>query len=180
MRCRAFARPAERAALRFRIVPSPQVTSAGSRAQAAAALVIAEPSAAQELGAALWRAGYAGEFAQDPYAAAVELLRRPMAYRALVVSLAAVYPAELELIGMVKRRLANIQVVVAHTSGRPSAQARALELGADALLEGDRLIRARFVGQAGPVQDAAGPPPREPNFPPSVLSVAEIQALLER
>src|SRR5881392_3088214 len=61
----------------------------------------------------------------DPYAAAAELLKRPLVYRALVISLASVFREELALIALAKRKFPHIDVWLTHTDGRQAALAEA-------------------------------------------------------
>lgn len=77
----------------------------------------------------------------DPYAALLELLRRPMAFRAVVISLQKIFPTEIALIKTLRERLGHIDVVLTHTDGRAAALAEALRLGATALLDADGLHR---------------------------------------
>ena len=77
----------------------------------------------------------------DPYAAAVELARRPMVYRALILSLASLYKGELDIIAMVKRRMPHVEVWLTHTEGRVAALAEAVRLGADGILSEEGLHR---------------------------------------
>jgi hypothetical protein len=71
----------------------------------------------------------------NPYAAMIELCRRPLVYRALVLSLQGLYREELQLISTVKKRFPHIDVWLAHTDGRQSTLAEALRAGADGLLD---------------------------------------------
>jgi hypothetical protein len=70
-----------------------------------------------------------------------ELCRRPLVYRALVLSLAGVYREELTLIAAVKRRFPHVDVWVTHTDGRQASLAESMRLGADGLLAEDGLHR---------------------------------------
>lgn len=137
------------------------------------ALVVADGAWRPELREALAQIGYAGYVVADPYAAALELVRRPLAFRALLLSLAAVYPQELGLIELVKRRFGHVEVIVTDAAGRSQALAEAIRLGADALLEGQRLHRV----------STENPPPARlaedtSAVAGSMLSAAELKALL--
>ncbi len=77
----------------------------------------------------------------DPYAALLELLRRPMAFRAVIVSLQKIFPPEIAFIKTLRDRLTHIDIVLAHTDGRSAALAEAVRLGATALLDADGLHR---------------------------------------
>ena len=93
--------------------------------------------------------------ADDPYAAMTELCRRPLVYRAMIVSLASLYREELAVIGAVKSRYPHVEVWLAHTDGRQAALAEAMRLGADGLLAEDGLHRI-----------ATGPAPAVTSTPP--------------
>jgi hypothetical protein len=142
------------------------------------ALVIADASAAEALQSALGLVGYEPEFMDDPYQAMSELAQRPLAFRALVMSLAALHPHELAMIEVVKRRYPQVEVFVADAAGRSASLSEAVRLGADAVLEEQRL--RRFPGPSpAEVPDQApspglGPPSGEP-----VLTNEELRALLE-
>ena len=142
------------------------------------ALVIADASAAHVLRNALSLVGYEPEFMDDPYQAMSEVAQRPLAFRALVVSLAALHPHELALIEVVKRRYPQVEVFIADAAGRSAALTEAVRLGADALLDEDRL--RRFSGSSQPEPQVAVPSPLpEPAPGEPVLTTEEIKALLE-
>jgi hypothetical protein len=105
------------------------------------ALVVGTPSNRPGAIAILQQLGLSCAEADDPYAAAVELARRPMVYRALILSLASLFKEELGIVGMVKRRMPHIVVWVTHTDGRQAALAEAMRLGADGLLSEEGLHR---------------------------------------
>jgi hypothetical protein len=81
--------------------------------------------------------GYTCAEIDDPYAAAAELLKRPLVYRAVVLSLTSLYREELTLINTLKRRLPHLDIWLTHTEGRQAAMAEAVRLGADGLLGED-------------------------------------------
>ena len=54
--------------------------------------------------------GYGVDERDDPYAAMLELCRRPLVYRALVVSLQSLYRDELAMIQAVRRRFPHVSV----------------------------------------------------------------------
>src|SRR4029079_7461695 len=83
----------------------------------------------------------------DPYAATVELLKRPLVYRALVVSLSSLYREELPVIATIRKRLPHVDIWLAHTEGRQAAMVEALRLGAAGLLADDGALH-RITGQA--------------------------------
>jgi hypothetical protein len=104
----------------------------------------------------LQRLGYTCAELDDPYAAAAELARRPLVYRALILSVAGLYREELALVLTVKRRFPHVEVWLTHTDGRHAAMAEALAHGADGLLSDDGLHR---TASEAPVVTAP-PPPR--------------------
>jgi len=88
-------------------------------------------------GEVLNQMGYEVDFRDDPYAAMLELCRRPLVFRTLVLSLAATYRDELSIIATVRRRFPHLTVWVMHTDGRQAALAEAMRLGAEAILTDD-------------------------------------------
>jgi hypothetical protein len=96
----------------------------------------------------LERVGLASIEVDDPYAAMAELCRRPLSYRALILSLGSMYREELPLIAVVKRRFAHIEIWLAQTDGRAAALADAMRLGADGLLGEDGLHRVAVPDSA--------------------------------
>src|SRR5688572_814770 len=105
------------------------------------AVLIASAATREHPRAILEGLGYSCVEFDDPYAAATELFRRPGQYRAVIVSLSSLYPEELNLIGTLRRRSAQLEVWLAHTDGRHAALAAAMRLGADGLLADDGLHR---------------------------------------
>jgi hypothetical protein len=98
--------------------------------------------------------GYGATEADDPYAAMTELCRRPLVYRAVILSLASLYREELTIIGSIKTRFPHVEVWLAHTDGRQAVLAEAMRLGADGLLADDGLHR---VAKAAPEPEAVAP-----------------------
>ena len=160
-------------------VLAPQQTASLSRDITAApnglALVVGQPGAGPELARSLARAGYDAAFAPDPYRAMAELSRRPLAIRALVLSLAAIHPQELVMIEVVKRRLPHLDVILTDAAGHPATLADAVRLGADAVLDADRIRR---VGPSRTDPGEAPSAPADAGAEP-VLSNEELRALLE-
>lgn len=105
------------------------------------ALAVVASVSAGELSAELVRLGYRPIAVDEPYAALIELLDRPMVYRAVVISLPALYRDELALIRTVRARLPHVDVLLAHTDGRHAALAEAMRLGATGLLSEDTIHR---------------------------------------
>jgi len=158
------------------------------------ALLVSNPAARTDVRATLARLGYGCGEADDPYAAMAELCRRPLVYRAMILSLSGLYVEELAVISAVKRRYAHVEIWLAHTDGRQSALAEAMSLGADGLLDEDGLHRIAInsLGREGLVSGASEveaipvPPlipkveaeeelqPEEP-----LLSADELKALLQ-
>ena len=138
--------------------------------------MVANAAAAIPLMKALERNGYRSRVAPDPYAAALEVVRRPLVFRAVVLSVAALYPEEFRLIDLLKARFAHIDVIVADAAGRPGAIEEATRRGADALLKEDRFQRLGPPGGllSTPTQAQAA----EPSKTEAVLSAEEIRALL--
>src|SRR5687768_6890235 len=64
----------------------------------------------------------------DPYAAMTELCRRPLVYRAVILSLASLYREELSIVATVKARFPHVELWLAHTDGRQAALAEAMRL----------------------------------------------------
>ena len=142
--------------------------------------------------------GYTCAEIDDPYAAAAELLKRPLVYRAVVLSLTSLYREELTLIATLKRRLPHLDIWLTHTEGRQAAMAEAVRLGADGLLGEDGALH-RLLQHPQPqvhTDAAAAPaaPPADVESPaqhmvspvdldmPSgepVLSADELRALLQ-
>ncbi|HXE54853.1 MAG TPA: response regulator [Tepidisphaeraceae bacterium] len=105
------------------------------------ALLVSNPASRVEVRQTLDRLGYACADADDPYAAMAEFCRKPLAYRAIILSLAGLYREELTIIRAIKRRYPQAEVWLAHTDGRQAALAEAMRLGADGLLDDDGLHR---------------------------------------
>lgn len=159
------------------------------------ALVVATPQGRAALVSLLARFGFECAQVDDPYAAMLELCRRPLVYRAVVLGLQGLYREELSLIAAVKRRFPHLDVLLAQTDGRQSALADALRLGADGLVDADGVHRTSTIGPVEPATTAASaarprsretaaaaplppdrPDDREPNEP--VLTAEELRALL--
>jgi hypothetical protein len=110
------------------------------------ALIVANPAGRADLLSAMQRLGYGATELDDPYAAMAELCQRPLAYRAVVLSLAGLYREELNLMPAIKRRFPHIEIWLSHTDGRQGALADAMRLGADGLLAEDGLHRLAISG----------------------------------
>src|SRR6266550_4369592 len=94
----------------------------------------------------------------DPYAALAELIRRPLVYRAILLSLTSLHRDELAVVATIKRRLPHVDVWVTHIEGRQAALAEAMRLGADGLLAEDGLHRTGAGGAAAPASASPATP----------------------
>jgi hypothetical protein len=94
--------------------------------------------------------GYGATEADDPYAAMTELCRRPLVYRAVILSLASLYREELLIISTIKLHFPHVEVWLTHTDGRQAVLAEAMRLGADGLLADDGLHRIAGGGAHAP------------------------------
>jgi DNA-binding NtrC family response regulator len=127
------------------IVPetlSPAPAAEGSSlGKAGFVLVVAADTAQASAQAMLRRDGFDSHCIDEPYTAMVELLARPLVYRAVVLSLQGLYREELSIIRAVATRLPHVEVWLTHTDGRQAALAEAVRLGAVALIAEDGLHR---------------------------------------
>jgi hypothetical protein len=83
--------------------------------------------------------GYEIDHQDDPYAAMLELCRRPLVFRAVVLSLQSLYRDELQIVSAVRRRFPHITIWLTHTDGRQAALAEGMRLGAEGLISEDGL-----------------------------------------
>ena len=151
------------------------------------ALIVGGPSARSQPLAAMQALGFECAEIDDPYAAAAELFRRPLVYRALILSLTSLYREELPVIATLKRRLPHVEVWLAQIDARQAALAEAVRLGADGLLGEDGLLhRIQGTASAAPTPVSVPSPAPAPEVaPPSqnegepILSADELRALLE-
>jgi hypothetical protein len=167
------------------------------------ALVVGNAASRAEPLGTLQRMGYGCAEMEDPYAAMIELCRRPLLYRALILSLSGLHREELGIIPGVKRRFPHVDIWLTHTDGRQAALAEAMRLGADGLLSGEGLHRiaegatepASFVpsdpiplpvGEPAPQPAPSPQPTARPAAPVDdstsgepVLSADELRALLQ-
>ena len=125
------------------------------------ALVVGSASSRSQPLAAMQALGYTCAEIDDPYAAAAELLKRPLVYRAIVLSLTSLYREELNLIATLKRRLPHLDIWLTHTEGRQAAMAESVRLGADGLLGEDGALHRLLQPQSSP------PPQQQPEAPPT-------------
>jgi hypothetical protein len=160
------------------------------------ALVVGTSSSRSQPLAAMQTLGYTCAEIDDPYAAAAELLKRPLVYRAIVLILTSLYREELNLIATLKRRLPHLDIWLTHTEGRQAAMAESVRLGADGLLGEDgalhRLLQQSPSSQTQPTEAAQMAADVEPvsqhmvspvdaDMPSGepVLSADELRALLQ-
>ncbi len=105
------------------------------------ALVVASVSSRSQPLEVLHQLGYSCAEADDPYTAMAELCRRPLVYRALILSLTSLYKEELAVVQSIKLRFPHIEVWLTQTDGRQASLAEAMRMGADGLLAEDGLHR---------------------------------------
>lgn len=116
--------------------------------------------------------GYGVDERDDPYAAMLELCRRPLVYRALVLSLQSLYRDELALISAVRRRFPHVSIWLTHTDGRAAALAEATRLGASAIVT-DEGVHAFAESESAKVPPPITKPlqfrpvPHQPTEPPA-------------
>jgi DNA-binding NarL/FixJ family response regulator len=152
------------------------------------------------------RLGFQCAELDDPYAAFAEICRRPLAYRAVIVSLNSLYREELPMVQAIKQRWPHVDVWMTHTDGRQAFLAEAMRLGADGLLSGDGLHRTAVTEPSAaeapaadplaeavssetmdglpadplaPAESGAAATPEQPSAPDPVLTAEELRALLD-
>jgi len=130
------------------------------------ALLVGGDGCSEEPRKTLTAIGYHTEATADPYAAMLELCRRPLVYRAIVLSLQSIYRDELSVITAVRRRFPHVSIWLAHTDGRAAALAEAMRLGAEALISSDGI---HPLGD----EPLAPLPPRAMTFRPVPAAPAE-------
>src|ERR1700722_13432525 len=77
----------------------------------------------------------------DPYAAMAEVVRRPLAYASVVLSLGTIFREELQMIAAAKRRYPNLEIWLSQTEGRQPIVDEAMSLGAAGFLAEDGFRR---------------------------------------
>jgi hypothetical protein len=118
----------------------------------------------------------------------LELSRRRLVYRALIISLASLYREELSLITTVKRRMPHVEIWLAHTDGRQATLAEAMRLGAEGLIDDEGLHR--IAAPTPEIVEHAPPQALDPESEPQasqqqtsiiepVLTAEELRALLQ-
>jgi hypothetical protein len=78
----------------------------------------------------------------------MELSRRPLAYRAVVLCLNSVFREEIGLVSLIKQQMRHIDVYLSQTDGRQASLVEATRRGADGILSDEGLHR--FDGPAIP------------------------------
>ncbi len=122
-------------------------------------MIIGNPDCRAAPRATLGGIGYQCAEVDDPYAAMAEICRRPLVYRALIISLNSLFREELALVETIKRRFPHIEIWLTDTDGRQAALAEALSLGADGLIAEDGLHRIGGPQPARPAMTPVAPPP---------------------
>ena len=161
------------------------------------ALVVGNASARASAAEILQHLSYQVQDVEDPYAALAELCRRPLAYRAVILSLQSLYREELQVIPTIVARYPHIEIWLTHTDGRAAALAEASRLGAHGLLSEEGLHRFAIASrESGPSHTAgmtrqvsvmpdSDPGQREKSFLDApavgdpVLTADELKALLQ-
>jgi hypothetical protein len=122
-----------------------------------------------------------------------ELCRRPLVYRALILSLQSLYREELPLVVAIKRRFPHVEIWLTQTDGRQATLAEAMRQGADGLLDEEGLHRtatgAPNSEPAAPIRSETTPTPAveaespdltdDPPLGEPILSAEELRALLQ-
>ena len=120
----------------------------------------------------------------------LELCRRPLVYRAIILSLTSLYKEELAIVQTIKQRFPHLEVWLTQTDGRQASLAESMRLGADGLLSEDGLHRiaitaaAEFVPPTQMVQPQPQMEDEEQNdsdmtLGEPVLTADELRALLQ-
>jgi hypothetical protein len=114
-------------------------------------LVVGNASARASAAEILQHLSYQVQDVEDPYAALADLCRRPLAYRAVILSLQSMYREELQIIPTIVGRFPHVEIWLTHTDGRAAALAEASRLGAHGLLSDEGLHRFAIAGrETGP------------------------------
>lgn len=133
-------------------------------------MVVSAESSRQRPTQVLRGLGYEVDCEEDPYAAMIELCRRPLVYRAVVLSLQALYRDELQIIATIRRRFPHMTIWLTQTDGRQASLAEAMRLGAEGLVAEDGIHP--FTETAAPIAPVA-PVTYRPAPTPSRSEVTE-------
>jgi hypothetical protein len=162
-------------------------------------LIVGSPACRVQPLAVMQRLGFACAEADDPYAGLLELCRRPLVYRSVILSLNSLYKEELQVIPSVKRRFPHVEIWLTQIEGRQATLAEAMRLGADGLLADDGLHRISAgpsepatqthtyptlpqeltLNDQGAHHSAHGGPDVDDEGPEPVLTADELRALLQ-
>lgn len=137
------------------------------QAPAGHALLICLPSSQEALQKQMNALGFGIANVDNPYAALVELLDRPLVYRSLVISLAAIYREELSVIKTIRVRLPHVDVLLAHTDGRAASMAEAMRMGATGILDAEAV---HLLPETAPLKTEISTPATAIEPPPTVTS----------
>lgn len=138
-------------------------------------MIVGNPDCRTAPRAAMGGVGYQCAEVDNPYAAMAEICRRPLVYRALVLSLNSLFREELALIETIKRRFGHIEIWLTDIDGRQAALAEALRLGADGLIAEDGMHRIGGDSTAPPRPKLAPAPPTPPPEPEPTAGAASIE-----
>jgi hypothetical protein len=114
------------------------------------ALIVGSASSRAEPATVLQRLGYTCVESDDPYTAMLEICRRPLVYRAIILSLTGLYKEELAIVQTIKQRFPHVEVWLTQTDGRQGSLAEAMRMGADGLLSVDGLHRIAMTAPVEP------------------------------
>jgi len=112
------------------------------------ALIVASATSRAQPAAVLRQLGYTCVESDDPYSAMLEICRRPLVYRAIILSLTSLYKEELAIVQTIKQRFPHVEVWLTQTDGRQAGLAEAMRMGADGLLSEDGLHRIAMTVSA--------------------------------
>jgi DNA-binding NtrC family response regulator len=124
------------------------------------ALIVASSSSRAQPAAVLQRLGYTCVESDDPYTAMLEICRRPLVYRAIILSLTSLYKEELAIVQTIKQRFPHVEVWLTQTDGRQASLADAMRMGADGLLSEDGMHRIAMTSTGDSI-----PMPRQATLP---------------
>lgn len=120
------------------------------------ALVVAGASSRSQPLNIMQRLGYTCAEVDNPYAAMLELCRKPAGFQSVILSLASLFREELAIIESIKQRFPQVEIWLTQTDGRHGTLAEAMRLGADGLLSDDGLHRIAMADPPTAAAHAAG------------------------
>jgi hypothetical protein len=121
-------------------------------------LFICSPASRSQARRELQRLGFTCAEFDDPYAAIVELARRPGDFAAAVVSLASLYGEELAIVAAITQRFPGIDVFLAHADERRDMAAEAIRLGATGILGNQGIRRLAAAPNVATTAPPTAPP----------------------